>query len=87
MTRKIALITGGNKGIGLETARQLAKQGLTVIITSRDPAKGEKAAQQLRSEGFDAESVELDVTNDASVAATAKVVASKSVESQIHLFE
>ena len=39
-TNKVALITGANKGIGLEIARQLGKQGITVIIGARDPQKG-----------------------------------------------
>ena len=42
---KVALITGANKGIGLETARQLGKQGVTVIVAARNSAKGEQAAK------------------------------------------
>ena len=45
-TGKIALITGGNKGLGLETARQLGAKGVTVIIGARDKAKGEAAAAE-----------------------------------------
>lgn len=63
-TRKIALITGANKGIGLETARQLGQQDITVLIGTRDPAKGEAAALSLRQEGLDARALKLDV-NDA----------------------
>lgn len=77
MTKKIAIITGGNKGIGLETARQLAQKGLSVIITSRDAAKGEVAAQELRASGLDAESVQLDVTDGASIAVATKTIAQK----------
>jgi NAD(P)-dependent dehydrogenase (short-subunit alcohol dehydrogenase family) len=47
--KKIALITGSNKGIGLETARQLGKQEITVLIGARDPKKSEVAGQ-LRQE-------------------------------------
>ncbi len=59
---KVALITGANKGIGLETARQLGKQGVTVIVAARDSAKGEQAAKELRAEGIDAHPLKLDVT-------------------------
>jgi NAD(P)-dependent dehydrogenase (short-subunit alcohol dehydrogenase family) len=48
-TEKIAFITGANRGLGLETARELGKAGVTVILGSRDLAKGEAAADQLQS--------------------------------------
>lgn len=60
--KRVALITGANKGIGLETARQLGKQGITVIVGARDAAKGEAAAKQLRAEGIDVHPLTLDVT-------------------------
>ncbi len=60
---KVALITGANKGLGLETARQLGKQGITVVLASRDLQKGENAAAGLRTEGIDARALKLDVTN------------------------
>src|SRR6476646_4440167 len=63
-TKKIALITGANKGIGLETARQLAKQGITVVTGARDEAKSSQAAEKLRQEGLDAHGIVIDV-NDA----------------------
>lgn len=59
---KVAFITGGNKGLGLETARQLGKLGITVVIGSRDPQRGADAAQKLQSEGIHAEAVRFDVT-------------------------
>ncbi len=62
---KVAFITGGNKGLGLETARQLGKLGITVVIGSRDPEKGAAAAQKLKSEGIHAEAIRLDVTKPA----------------------
>ena len=46
---KVALITGANKGLGLEIARQLGKQGITVVIGSRDAGRGEAAAQATES--------------------------------------
>jgi NAD(P)-dependent dehydrogenase (short-subunit alcohol dehydrogenase family) len=69
--RKVALITGANKGLGLEMARQLGKAGVTVILAARDPQKGEAAAESLRSEGIDAKFLKLDVTNRQDHAAAA----------------
>src|SRR5271166_4227085 len=60
---KIAFITGANRGLGLETARGLGEIGVTVLMGSRDVAKGEKAAEGLRKKGLNAEAVTLDVTN------------------------
>ena len=68
---KVALITGANKGIGLETARQLGKLGIAVIIGARDAARGNAAASQLKGEGITAHFVQLDVTDQASVTAAA----------------
>ena len=70
-TKKIALVTGANKGIGLETARQLGRLNMTVILGARDLARGQAAAQQLRDEGVDAHAVQLDVVNAADIQATA----------------
>jgi NAD(P)-dependent dehydrogenase (short-subunit alcohol dehydrogenase family) len=63
--KKIAFITGGNRGIGLETARQLGKQGVKVVIGSRDLAKGNAAAEKLRAEGADVEAIRFDITKPA----------------------
>jgi NAD(P)-dependent dehydrogenase (short-subunit alcohol dehydrogenase family) len=63
MTELIALITGANKGIGLETARQLGARGMTVLIGARDSARGRAAEAALRAEGTDAHHVELDITD------------------------
>ena len=67
---KVAVITGGNRGIGFEICRQLAGLGMRVVLTSRDPAKGEAAVAQLVESGLDAVvSHPLDVTSEASVSA------------------
>ena len=72
---KIALISGGNKGLGLETARQLGRDhGFTVLLGARDEAKGQEAQALLQGEGLDAHFVVFDVTNDDSVAKAARFV-------------
>ena len=72
--QKVALISGANKGIGFETARQLGKLGYAVLLGSRDALKGEVAARQLRGEGIDARVVKLDVTRQGDVDAAVKLV-------------
>jgi NAD(P)-dependent dehydrogenase (short-subunit alcohol dehydrogenase family) len=75
---KIALVTGANKGIGFETARQLAKSGgVHVILAARDHAKGVGAALTLQGEGLDVEALTLDVTDAASIAAAVKDITGK----------
>lgn len=64
---RIALVTGANKGLGFETARQLAEEGTTVLMASRNREKGEMATRQLKSEGLAVEFVQLEVTNEAEV--------------------
>ena len=61
---KVALITGANKGICLETARQLGALGITVLVGARDMQRGEAAAAQLKKEGIDARALKLDVVDD-----------------------
>jgi NAD(P)-dependent dehydrogenase (short-subunit alcohol dehydrogenase family) len=63
--KKVAFITGGNRGIGLETARQLGKQGVKVVIGSRDLEKGKAAAEKLRADGADVEAIRFDITKPA----------------------
>ena len=67
----IALVTGANKGIGLETARQFGARGFSVLAGARDEARGREAERVLRADGADATFVRLDVSSDASVRAAA----------------
>lgn len=72
MSKQIALVTGANKGIGLETVRQLAHHNFHVILSARSQAKGEEALSQLKSEGIEAEFLLLDVADSNSIQAAAK---------------
>lgn len=72
--KRIALVTGANKGIGKEIARQLAKQDVHVIMGARDRQRGQAAVDELSKEGLSVELVVLDVTNDSSVTAAAKTI-------------
>jgi NAD(P)-dependent dehydrogenase (short-subunit alcohol dehydrogenase family) len=72
--KKVALISGANKGIGFETARQLGQKGITVILGARDLAKGEAAAAQLKKEGIDASAVKFDVVDAADIKAAAEKI-------------
>ncbi|HEY5931027.1 MAG TPA: SDR family NAD(P)-dependent oxidoreductase [Burkholderiales bacterium] len=72
MDKRLAVVTGSNKGIGLEVCRQLARKGLRVVLTSRDQAKGLKAQAVLEKEGLDVLYHELDVTEKNSIAVLAK---------------
>lgn len=67
--KQIALVTGGNRGIGLEICRQLAQQGITVLLTARSAEKAEAAADTLRHDGADVRARVLDVTNADSIEA------------------
>lgn len=61
--KKIALITGANRGIGFETARQLGQQGIRVLLGARSEEKGKEAESKLKAEGLDVEFILLDVDN------------------------
>ncbi|WP_017653836.1 SDR family oxidoreductase [Fortiea contorta] len=65
-TKKVAVVTGGNRGLGFEASRQLAKQEYQVILTSRNEMKGQAAAQKLQDEGLNVQFHHLDVTSDES---------------------
>ncbi|TCN55452.1 SDR family oxidoreductase [Flavobacterium circumlabens] len=72
---KSALITGANRSIGLETARQLSEKGLFVYIGSRDLAKGEEAVKELTQNGFkNIKAIQIDVTDPESVLAARNIV-------------
>jgi NAD(P)-dependent dehydrogenase (short-subunit alcohol dehydrogenase family) len=66
-SKKVALITGANKGIGFEIARQIGRTGATVLLGARNKAAGEKAAATLAAEGIDARFVAIDVADYVSV--------------------
>ncbi|MEJ6023430.1 SDR family NAD(P)-dependent oxidoreductase [Ramlibacter sp. PS4R-6] len=68
LTGKIAVVTGGNGGIGLGMARGLAQAGALVVIAGRNAEKSREAAHELRREGCKAEAVEADVTDEGEVA-------------------
>jgi NAD(P)-dependent dehydrogenase (short-subunit alcohol dehydrogenase family) len=71
---RIALVTGANKGIGLEIARQLGEAGIAVIIGARDPGRGKMAVAALSAQGLAAEFLPLDVTDADSIAAAARQI-------------
>lgn len=68
------LITGANKGLGLEAARRLGAQGWTVFLGSRDAARGQAAADKLAAEGVNVVMVPLDVTSEESVSDAVRLV-------------
>lgn len=72
--RRIALVTGANRGIGLAAARRLARECGHVIVAARRPEAGMEAADRLSREGFSASSLAMDVTDPASVRAAAAEV-------------
>ncbi|MGF7228756.1 MAG: SDR family oxidoreductase [Candidatus Saccharibacteria bacterium] len=75
--KRIALVTGANKGIGKEIARQLANQDVHVIMGARDHKRGQAAVDELSKEGLSVELILLDVTNDSSVTTAAKTIQDK----------
>ena len=65
--RSLALVTGGNRGLGLEVCRQLARKGLPVVLTARDRRSGERAVARLVAERLDVRFEVLDVANPRSI--------------------
>jgi NAD(P)-dependent dehydrogenase (short-subunit alcohol dehydrogenase family) len=76
MTQRIAVVTGGNKGIGFEICRQLARSGINVVLTARDEARGLQAVRTLQGERLNVVFHALDVTDASSVEALRQYVAS-----------
>jgi NAD(P)-dependent dehydrogenase (short-subunit alcohol dehydrogenase family) len=75
--KKIGLVTGANRGIGLETARQLGQKGVTVVVAARTLKSAEETAAKLKAEGIDTFPVKLDVTNAKDRDAAAKTIGDK----------
>ena len=72
--QRIALVTGANKGIGLEIARQLAQHGVTVLIGARDAARAAAAVADLAAQGLTVQSLAIDLDDHASIAAAARTI-------------
>lgn len=74
MSKKIALITGANKGIGYQIAHKLGKSGHIILAAARNEVLGKKAVEQLNEEGIESYFIQLDVTDEQSIAAAAEQV-------------
>jgi NAD(P)-dependent dehydrogenase (short-subunit alcohol dehydrogenase family) len=74
MKKKIALVTGANKGLGFETCLRLAHLGLTVILSARDLIKGQVSAKQLADRGLDVLFYQLDVSNQSNISRIARQI-------------
>ena len=72
--QRVAIVTGGNRGMGLETCRQLAERGIRVVLTSRKRKDSEAAAKKLAGKGLDVHARELDVTNAESITSLVRSV-------------
>ena len=77
LDKKIALITGANRGIGFETAKQLGEQGITLVVGARSLATAEETANKLKAQGIDAYGIQLDVVSAQDRAAAAKYLEEK----------
>jgi NAD(P)-dependent dehydrogenase (short-subunit alcohol dehydrogenase family) len=77
-TQRVALITGSNRGIGLETARQLAGRGFHVVIAARDERSGRQAAESIQAEGGKATFLSMDVSSSNSIGSAARQFSSNA---------
>jgi NAD(P)-dependent dehydrogenase (short-subunit alcohol dehydrogenase family) len=75
--KKVALVTGANRGIGLETARQLGQSNITVVVAARSLKSATETADKLKAEGLDVFPVQLDVTKPEDRSAAAKTISDK----------
>ncbi len=76
-SKAVAVVTGANRGLGLETARQLAHAGIRVVMSSRSADSGEAACERLALEGLDVLYHPLDVTSEAAIAVLGEFVRSR----------
>ena len=75
--KKVALVTGANKGLGFQTAKELGQKGIKVLVGARNEERGNTAVSQLKSDGIDAEFVQLDVSDSASIKNAVNTIDSK----------
>lgn len=76
-TKKIALVTGANKGIGLEIARQLSEAGIVVLLGVRSVERGQDAARELADAGLHVEAIRIDLEDEASIASAANGISAR----------
>ena len=75
-TKPIALVTGGNKGIGFEIAKQLAQAGVIVLLGARNSERGSEAVAELAGQGLDVKFIQIDLTDLDSITAAAAAIGS-----------
>jgi NAD(P)-dependent dehydrogenase (short-subunit alcohol dehydrogenase family) len=78
--RKVALITGANKGIGFEIMRQLGRAGMTVLLGARNSKLGKSSAAILRGEAIDVDTIPLDLLKEETISAAAEWIASRRLD-------